>query len=545
MEFSKSKPFSLSPIRRWNTAATKAALACSVGALLVSLACASQSAQTPVESIRLAELQEKVVHLSSEAMKGRGNGSPQLKLAADYIAEGFRKSGLKPGGPDFFQNFEMFTAELGSRNELTGNGNPLVLGRDFAPYYLSPTGEARGAAMFLGYGVVAPHLNFDDLAGANLKGRIAIVIDRVPRGSDFASPFNRIHASDFGAVETKARWVADKGAVGLLVIQDPSGAFYSIGDLLDTFSPNYPRRFVPMGNVSGPSNPKIPVSIVSWEAGRTLVNGLASLKQRIDNTLNSQPIELGFAVAMRTDVRRVPFATQNVVGIIEGSHPELRKEALVIGAHYDHDGESGGQIWPGADDNASGTAALLELAEAFATLRPAPQRSIVLAAFAGEEKGQVGSEHFIAESPFSAAQTVAMIQLDMIGRNEEHAADPRRGLERETSAANANSLNVIGATFSPDLRRHVEEANRTFGLRLRFRYDDTPELLLQRSDQWPFLKSRIPALFMHTGEHPDYHQPTDTADKINYPKLEKIARLIYAAAERLVNAPSRPRYVQP
>jgi hypothetical protein len=532
-------------VRRWDLAARKTALAGSGIALLLSLAFARQIVQTPLDSIRLSELRDKVVYLSSETMKGRGNGSPQLKLAADYIAEAFRRNGLKPAGSGYLQSFEMFTAELGSRNALAFNGITLSLGRDYAPHYLSPAAEASAPAVFLGYGVAAPHLKFDELAGATLKGRIAVVIDRVPRGADFDSPFNRMHGSDFSSILTKARLVADRGALGLIVIQDPGFAVYSIADLEDTFSPAYSRRFVPMGNVSGPSNPRVPVAIISWDAGRSLVNGLASLRQRIDNTLKPQSVELGFPVHMRVDVRRVPFATQNVVGIVEGSHAELRKEALVIGAHYDHDGESDGLIWPGADDNASGTAALLELAEAFGNGRPAPQRSIVLAAFAGEEKGQVGSEHFVAVSPFSPAQTVAMIQLDMIGRNEEHAANPRRRLERETSAGNANSINVIGSTFSPDLRRHIEEANKPFGLQLKFRYDDTPEMLLQRSDQWPFLKAGIPALFMHTGEHPDYHQPTDTADKINYPKLEKITRLIYTAAARVANSPGRPRYVQP
>jgi Zn-dependent M28 family amino/carboxypeptidase len=138
-----------------------------------------------------------------------------------------------------------------------------------------------------------------------------------------------------------------------------------------------------------------------------------------------------------------------------------------------------------------------------------------------------------------------MIQMDMIGRNEEHPADRRLGWDRETSGGNANSINVIGSTFSPDLRRHIEEANRPLGLQLRFRYDDTGANLLQRSDQWPFLKQGIPALFLHTGEHPDYHRPTDTPDKINYPKLQRITRLVYLLAERIAGATERPRFVQP
>jgi Zn-dependent M28 family amino/carboxypeptidase len=248
---------------------------------------------------------------------------------------------------------------------------------------------------------------------------------------------------------------------------------------------------------------------------------------------------------LRTDVDRITFSTQNVLGLIEGSDSRLRQEVLVLGAHYDHDGESSGQIWPGADDNASGTAAILELAEAFGNRRPAPRRSILLAAFAGEEKGEVGSQHYVTHPVVPVDRTIGMIQLDMIGRNEEHVADRRQGLERETSAGNSNSVNIIGSTYSPDLAAVVEEVNRLVGLQLRFRYDATPENLLRRSDHWPFLRMRIPALFVHTGEHPDYHRPTDTADKINYPKLEKIVRLVYLAADRAAGASARPRFVQP
>jgi Zn-dependent M28 family amino/carboxypeptidase len=245
------------------------------------------------------------------------------------------------------------------------------------------------------------------------------------------------------------------------------------------------------------------------------------------------------------DIDRRPFPTQNVVGVVEGSDAQLRREAVVIGAHYDHDGETDGQVWYGADDNASGTAALIELAEAFGSLNRRPRRTIVLVAFAGEEKGQVGSHHYVANPFVPAAQTVAMFQLDMIGRNEEHPADSTLGLDRETSAGNANNVNIIGSTFSPSLAREVRDANGPIGLILEFRYDQTREVLLRRSDQWPFLQKKIPALFVHTGEHPDYHRPTDTADKINYPKLEKIARLVYLAAERTANAPGRPQFTEP
>jgi Zn-dependent M28 family amino/carboxypeptidase len=188
---------------------------------------------------------------------------------------------------------------------------------------------------------------------------------------------------------------------------------------------------------------------------------------------------------------------------------------------------------------------LLELAEAFGNGSKVPARSILLCAFAGEEKGELGSQHYADHPVVPLDRVVAMLQMDMIGRNEEHGADRTLMLERETAAQNANSINIIGSLLSPDLRRTMEAANQQVGLDLKFRYDDTPEHLLRRSDQWPFLQKGIPALFLHTGDHPDYHRPGDTPDKINYPKMEKIVKLVYMAVETLGNAASRPAFVHP
>jgi Zn-dependent M28 family amino/carboxypeptidase len=185
---------------------------------------------------------------------------------------------------------------------------------------------------------------------------------------------------------------------------------------------------------------------------------------------------------------------------------------------------------------------VIALARAFGNGSKAPARSILLCAFAGEEKGELGSLHYTDYPVIPIERTVAMLQMDMIGRNEEHGPNRYLRLERETSSQNANSVNIIGSTFSADLRRTIENANVQIALNLKFRYDDTPENLIRRSDQWPFLQKRIPSLFIHTGEHPDYHRPSDTADKINYPKMEKIVRLVYRAVEALANASSRPEY---
>jgi hypothetical protein len=511
---------------------------------LFALSGAAQSVQSGIASIREADLREHVVYLASKDLRGRGDGSPELKIAADFIAQTFRKNGVKPVGDNgtYFQNFQMFTARLGAATEFRTERGTLRLGSDYVPHYLSAPGDVEGPLVFVGYGVSAAHLKFDELAGVNLRGKIAVVIDRNPHAEDFDSAFNRIHPAEIGSVVTKAQNVAKAGGVGLVVIQNPELLNYSLSNTASTFRSDYPRKDAPMGDMSSPDNPRIPVVIVSESAGRNLVPNLQDLQRRIDRTAQPQFVDLEKRARLNVDIQRVPFTTQNVVGLIEGSDSRLKNEFVVVGAHYDHDGEYDGDIWPGADDNASGTAGVLALAKAFGNGSRPPARSILLCAFAGEEKGEIGSEHYSERPVVPLERTVAMLQMDMIGRNEEHGANRALRLERETSTQNANALNIIGTIFSPDLLKTMESANSATALELRFRYDDTPENLLRRSDQWAFLKKRIPSLFIHTGEHPDYHKPSDTADKINYPKMEKIVKLVYRAVELLGNSPTRPVY---
>jgi hypothetical protein len=530
------------------TASIAGAIARTISCALLIIASPPQQPQlNGSTSIREAELREKVAYLASKELKGRGDGAPELRIAAQYIAEAFRKSGVKPAGDNgtYFQTFQMFSPRLGDDNSFRVSGDTVRLGQEYIPHYLSASGAADGPLVFVGYGVSAPHLKFDELAGIDVRGKVVLVIDGNPHAEDFDDVFNRIHPDDPGSVLTKARRLRDAGAVGLVVIQNPRIPNFSITDIASTYRPDFPRKDVPMGSTTDPRNPRIPVVILSTSAARDIVPSLREVQRRIDETLQPQFIDLAKRATLRTHVVRNVFTAQNVLGLIEGSDARRRSETVVVGAHYDHDGEQNGQIWPGADDNASGVAGILELAEAFANGARAPARSVLLSAYAGEEKGQVGSLYYVGFPSVPLDRTVAMVQMDMIGRNEEHEANNRLRLARETAAQNANAVNMIGTTFSPALRTLLEDVNRRVGLDLKFRYDDTPENLLRRSDQWAFLQRSIPSVFVHTGDHPDYHQPTDTADKLNYPKMEKIVRLVYLAVEQLATASDRPSFQVP
>jgi Zn-dependent M28 family amino/carboxypeptidase len=275
-----------------------------------------------------------------------------------------------------------------------------------------------------------------------------------------------------------------------------------------------------------------------------LVPEIPALQAFIEDALEPRSGALEGTVTLSVDMDPNPYTAKNVIALIEGSDPELSDEAIVVGAHYDHDGRIGSRIWNGADDNASGTSGLLELAEAFA-VGVRPSRSVVLAAWAAEEKGMLGSRYYVGHPPFPLEGTVGMFQIDMIGRNEEHDANPREGFLEEHAADNWNSLNMIGSVFSPTLRESFARVNDGIGLDLQFRYDYRAENLIRRSDHWSFLSSGIPSIFLFGGLHPDYHTPEDTADKINYEKVEKVVELVYLTLLDVGNASATPVFVDP
>ncbi len=484
----------------------------------------TSAAQSPtaagLNSIKLEELRQKVTTIASEKFKGRGNGTPELNLAAEYIAGIFESNGLKPpaAGGKYYQNFDMYTSALGATNDVRLRpGSPqetrLRVRTDFIPERWSVSGSVNGQMVFVDK--KNPPL-------PPLKGKIAVVLAGTGSTDDPEFPENA----------ALARTLEADGATGVIVVQDPGEVDRNrILILAENFRDDLPTRLTPMGVVDSPEYPNIPVIVVSSSVARDLIPDLRPSQGQVD-------------VAITVDVERRRFKTQNVLGLVEGTDPDLRKDVMVIGAHYDHDGESNGQTWYGADDDGSGTAALLEIAEAFGSGKARPARSVLLCAFTGEEKGLLGSRYYVSHPIFALDHTVAMFQMDMIGRNEDHSADPEEGILEERASENTNSLNVLGSAFSPDLRTTISGENDQVNLMVRFRYDFKAEDLLRRSDQWSFLSREIPAVFFFTGLHPDYHTPRDTAARINYPKLEKVTKLVYLSAFQIANNPSRPAYVK-
>lgn len=242
---------------------------------------------------------------------------------------------------------------------------------------------------------------------------------------------------------------------------------------------------------------------------------------------------------MNPDVIATPIAMDNILAMVEGLQKSA--EVVVVGAHLDHDGiDEGGRIYNGADDNASGTAAVLAMASAFtraAAQGTRPARAVVFALWNGEEKGSLGAEHYVAH-PAPARRIVANVNLDMVGRNEDipNPDDPRyHGFAKTRAAENTNVVHLLGYTYAPDLAHEAELANESIHLIVKQDYDRDSQNLVRRSDDWPFLQHGIPAVFLTTGLHPDYHTPDDDTARIDFGKLERItelaSRLVWLAAD--------------
>src|SRR5437870_4328689 len=273
-------------------------------------------------------------------------------------------------------------------------------------------------------------------------------------------------------------------------------------------------------------------SVTSPANAQSLVAGTGKsfddLARSADTPRGFTPVALpGVRLELRTAVDRHIVPDRNVVALLEGAEPRLKDEWVIVSAHFDHNGADATQIFNGADDNGSGTVALIEIAEAYALAAKdgqRPKRSVLFAAWNSEERGLLGAWAYTEQPLAPLSNVAAVLNMDMVGRNEEVpvGGGPRfNGLEVQTAESNANAVNVMGFSRAPSVASVVDRANAAIGLELKKRYDNNASQLVRRSDQWPFLQSGVPALGFMTGLHPDYHTQYDRPEKINYAKARK------------------------
>jgi hypothetical protein len=510
--------------------------------LLSTLSCLTLPAQTQPDSLRqrygqeitAEDLKEHLYIIASDEYGGRDTGSEGLKKAADYLIREYKSNDLKGIVEDnsFLQNFEV-TEEAWGEPYMEVEGQRFAFIDDF---YGFPRMN-RHLVMdleeitFAGYGIESDR--YDDYRKLDVTGKAVMILSGEPMSADSTyfvsgtSEKSRFTANFGASMRTKQQIASEKGA-RLLMIVDENYAANS-------------RRYgvyTKMPSMSLPNDEERPeeanLVFISPEMAQAVLGrrDLEKLKARINKKGKPKTYTLKTEVKVALEKSIKEVSTANVLAFIEGS--DLKDEVLVITSHYDHVGTRDGEVYNGADDDGSGTVAVMEIAESFAMAKKdghGPRRSILFMNVSGEEKGLLGSEYYTNEPVIPLERTVANLNIDMIGRIDPMHQD------------NPEYVYVIGSDrLSTELHEINEKANATYTeLILDYKYnaEDDPNRFYYRSDHYNFAKYRIPIIFYFNGVHKDYHQPGDTPDKINYDVLARRARLVFHTAWQLVNQDKR------
>jgi hypothetical protein len=504
------------PLARW---ASLAAL----------LAAVISAAAPPIDSQALLE---HIKFLSSDELQGRGNGSAGLERAGDYIAGQFKAAGLTPAGSngDWFQPFQLTAGlKIAEGNSLiihaASQDVQLTLGESYYPLAVTAPDGGTGYSMdlmgvpivFAGYGLSAPSSNYDDYAGLDVAGKAVLIFSHEPQENQSDSRLNGSRPMRETTLYSKAQAARTRGAVALLVVSDPSHRVDEANYKIFTIESDAEDHQIPVIRIR---RDEMAPLIKTWDLDRT-----AAVIDRdlIPRSRSLPQSTVDYTQRLSLNRRTV----RNVVGILRGADDTRAREAIVLGAHYDHVGLGGrfsaspertGEIHNGADDNASGIASLIEIARAATADRARFPRSLVFVAFAGEERGLLGSLQYTMAPAIPLDNTIAMINFDMVGRS--------RG-----------KVEVGGLNSAPSLEADVQAAAKVAGLDARRGGPGAG-----RSDDSSFIDRRVPALHFFTGFHDDYHRPSDDWERIDAQGTARVATLGLELAARIAARQDRPQF---
>jgi hypothetical protein len=502
-----------------------------IGLALTRLSVVAAPAEIATDS-----LLQHIKFLASDELKGRGNGSAELEAAGAYVSQQFKAVGLQPGGTsdEWFQPFQLdagLTVGSGNRLSVSANGRTVnfTLGSSYYPLSApanedpaKPSSDLRGLALvFAGYGLAVPNIGYDDYSRVDVSGKAVLIFSHEPQEQDANSRLNGVRPVPQTSLAAKAALARSKGARMLLVVSDPS---HKVDD----------ARYGLFANDPDAENEGIPVLRIRRQEAQPLLDAwqLEAAARQIDTDLvpRSRALTDG-KVEYVEYLSKNHQIVKNVIGVLPGSDPARAKEAIVIGAHYDHVGLGGrlsvtpekAEIHNGADDNASGTAAIIEMARTAVVDRSRFPRTLVFVAFAGEERGLLGSAHYVNQPRMPIESTIAMLNLDMVGR------------------ANG-AVDISGLETAPSMEPNLAAAIMASGAALKIKREGPGA---GRSDDYNFIARRVPAINFFTGFHNDYHRPGDDWQKIDAAGTSAVAKLALEFAAALANRTTKPEFVPP
>jgi len=496
-------------------------------------------------SIKGKMLVSHIDFLASGYCRGRETGEKGMDVAAKYITTILQGSDLEPAGEfgNYYQGVRLNTISLGQRNQLQieerRDGMTLTkkaqLDWDYLPVYISAEKQVTAPLVFAGYGITAPEHKYDDYKNLNARGKIVLVMRHEPKENDPSSPFEGRRLSYYGTLLSKILNAQKHGAVGILFATDPlnhkeltpsaTGGTYWPSLVKERFKDEEDFKFMSfspgMRIVGDDFGVKIPAAAIDGKLADHLLGdeySLIRLQEEIDNKMMPHSFSIpGKRISLAINFKKEPVSAYNIVAKVRGSDPQLKEEVVIVGAHYDHEGKDlRGRVFGGADDDASGTAGVMELARAFQHLKEKPKRTILFILFTAEEKGLLGAKYYVENPLFPLEKTVAMINLDMIGRND------------------VEQMSLIGRFQYPKLFSIIDGANKAS---VNFDLNFAVEEFIRQSDHFPFMRKDVPTVFFNSGMHDQLHTPRDTVDHILPEKVQKATQLVFLALWEIANLP--------
>jgi len=484
--------------------------------ILFAVSSFAQVAENP--EITVEELKQHIYFLSSDELEGRKPGTAGIEKAAEYLKSQIIKLGVKQLGQDYFQHLDIVTdIKAGDENKLTFRNYTAVINEDFIPLAISDSKELKATAVFAGFGfeINEDNLKWNDYENIDVDGKWVIIFRDAPTysGNEMLDKYKSLRKKILAA--------RDKGAAGIILI---NGRDFDMEDNL-----------ISLSSSNRESNIGMPVINIKRKLANKLLENyeftVEDLEEAIKQNKSPRSFEVDVEISAKVDLKVINSKTKNVVALLEGSDPVLKNEYLIVGAHYDHLGYGGKNsgsrapdtiaIHNGADDNASGTAANLEVFEKLAANRKDIKRSIMYIAFTAEEMGLIGSKYFTNNPLVDLSKIKFMFNFDMVGR-----------LNPETK-----NLSIGGTGTAEGLEELIKSYADKSGMNVKFSSEGYGP-----SDHASFYAKDVPVMFLFTGIHEDYHTPKDDANLINYEGEKLVADLTYDMIVDIANRPEAMKY---